>query len=315
MAGRARGPCGRCGFGLRLRCSRFGRSTLRFLSPFSARSCAVRPTLRPVRAGPALPPRARRVRPVGPLTEVGPSRAGAPRPPPPLGGPWPAPCPRVGLGSSCRLALPRAHIPAAVLAVPPPPRWSFHRSPGRVGCSARFAPRSGRVIALLSFPALLGAPPRGACAGRWPFRPPARGRGRVRHQARRCRGSRFARHIGACGAFFRLARGVAGRARWGFPSVRWPEVCPQRSRPESTPRIALFFRRGAAVCGGRNAPPPAPPRAAAGPRPFSGGVPPRPPRPLGGVFHSPACGAPAAQFCVLACGSDAPTPLNIHKKA
>ena len=276
---------------------------------------AGRSSPRPVRAGPALPPRARRVRPVGPLTEVGRPRAGAPRPPPLLVGPWHALCPRRGPCWSCRLALPRAHIPAAASARPPSPRWSFPRSAGRVGCSARSAPRSGRVIALLSFPVLVGAPLRGACAGRWPFRPPARGRGRVRHQARRCRGSPFGRHIGACGAFFRLARGVAGRARRGFPSVRLPEVCPQRSRPESPPRRAIVCRRGAADRGGRNAPPPAPPRAAARPRRFSGGVPPRPPRPLGGVFHGIACGTPAGLFCVLACGSDAPTPLNIHKKA
>lgn len=268
----------------------------------------------PARAGPALPPRARCVGPVCPSTEVGPPRAGWGPPSPPLVGPWPALCPRRGCGSSCRLALPRAHIPAAALAVPPPPRWSFPRSARRVGFSALPAPRSGRVIALLCFSALLVAPLRGACAGRWPFRPPVRGRGRGRHQARRCRGSRFARRIGACGAFFRLARGVAGRARRRFPSVRWPEVCRRRSRPESLRRSPLVYRRMAAVSGGRNAPPPAPPRAAAGPRPFSGGVPPRPPHPHGGVFHSPACRDPAGLFCVLACGSDAPTPLNIHKK-
>ena len=260
------------------------------------------------------PPRARCVAPVCPLTELGRPRLGASRSRPRLRVPWLALCPRVGLGSLCRLALPRAHIPAAALAVPPSPRWFLPRSARRVGCSRLPAPRSGRVIALLSFSVLLGAPLRGAESARWPFRPPARGRGRVRHQARRCRGSRFARRIGACGAFFRLAPCVAGRARWRFPSVRWPEVCRHRSRPESPPRSALFCRRGAAVSGGRNAPPPAPPRAAARPRRFSGGVPPRPPRPLGGVFHSPACGAPATLFCVLACGSDAPTPLNIHKK-
>lgn len=268
----------------------------------------------PARAGPALPPRARCVRPAGPSTEVGRPRLGASASRPRLRMPWPAPCPRRGSGSSCRLALPRAHIPAAALARPPSPRWSFPRSARRVGFSALPAPRSGRVLALLSFAALLGAPLRGAGAGRWPFRPPARGRGRVRQGARRCRGSRSARRIGACGAFFRLARGVAGRARRRFPSVRWPEVCRRRSRPESLRRSAIVYRRGAAVSGGRNAPPPAPPRAAARPRRFSGGVLPRPLRPLGSVFHSPACRDPAGLFCVLACGSDAPTPLNIHKK-
>lgn len=120
------------------------------------------------------------------------------------------------------------------------------------------------------WPALL-FPPMAGCPCRAPAGAPSPAPG-----GPLLRRSPYGRHSGVPpGGFFRLARCLAVRVSGGFPSVRWPEVCPPAPLPER-PRSAHIFcpirglgdpcrrARGLRPCaprGGRARRPPAPPAA------------------------------------------------------
>jgi len=108
------------------------------------------------------------------------------------------------------------------------------------------------------------------------------------------RGSRFARHIGACGAFSRLPPCFASPAGVCFPCAAACAGLPAPSGGRSDAAGSVFDTRGAREMGGGTPRPPAPLGRRHGRGDFLGGLIAAPHVPPASVFHGHF--APLAQF-------------------